>query len=61
MALPKQNLGRKKDSLNGKRGCLVLFSTIFNISDLLVDKYVNSYQKSSEGRGFLKDKIKTEE
>jgi hypothetical protein len=47
MALPKQNLGRKKKS---KRGCLVLFSTIFNISDLLVDKYVNSYQKSSEGR-----------
>jgi hypothetical protein len=51
MALPKQNLGRKKES---KRGCLVLFSTIFNISHLLVDKYVNSYQKSSEGGGFLR-------
>jgi hypothetical protein len=37
MALPKQNLGRKKDS------------------------HVNSYQKHSEGSGFLKDKIKTEE
>jgi hypothetical protein len=36
----------------------VLFSTIFNISDLLVDKYVNSYQKSSEGSGFLRQKLK---
>jgi hypothetical protein len=51
---------RKKER-QSKRGCLVLFSTIFNISDLLVDKYVNSYQKSSEGSGLLKDKIKTEE
>jgi hypothetical protein len=52
---------RKKER-QSKRGCLVLFSTIFNISDLLVDKYVNScYQKTSEGSGFLKDKIKTEE
>jgi hypothetical protein len=51
---------RKKER-QSKRGCLVLFSTICNISDLLVDKYVNSYQKSSEGSGFLKDKIKTEE
>jgi hypothetical protein len=51
---------RKKEK-QSKCGCLVLFSTIFNISDLLVDKYVNSYQKSSEGWGFLKDKIKTEE
>jgi hypothetical protein len=51
---------RKKER-QSKRGCLVLFSTIFNISDLLVDTYVNSYQKSSEGSGFLKDKIKTEE
>jgi hypothetical protein len=51
---------RKKER-QSKRGCLVLFSTIFNISDLLVDKYVNSHQKSSEGSGFLKDKIKTEE
>jgi hypothetical protein len=51
---------RKKER-QSKRGCLVLFSTIFNISDLLVDKYVNSYQKSSEGSGFLKDKIKREE
>jgi hypothetical protein len=58
MVLPKQNLGRKKES---KRGCLVLFSTIFNISDLLVDKYVNSYQKSSEGSGFLRQNYKTEE
>jgi hypothetical protein len=52
MALLKQNLGRKEDSLN---------VVVFNISNLLVDKYVNSYQKSSEGSGFLKDKIKTEE
>jgi hypothetical protein len=49
---------RKKER-QSKRGCLVLFSTIFNICDLLVD--VNSYQKRSEGSGFLKDKIKTEE
>jgi hypothetical protein len=34
MALPKQNLGRTNYT---KRCCLVLFSTIFNISDLLVD------------------------
>jgi hypothetical protein len=34
---------RKKER-QSKRGCLVLFSTIFNISDLLVDEYVNSYQ-----------------
>jgi hypothetical protein len=46
---------RKKER-QSKRGCLVLFSTIFNISDLLVDTYVNSYQKRSEGSGFLKDK-----
>jgi hypothetical protein len=45
---------RKKER-QSKRGCLVLFSTIFNISDLLVD------QKRSEGSGFLKNKIKTEE
>jgi hypothetical protein len=35
-----------KKERQSKRGCLVLFSTIFNISDLLVDKFVNSYQKS---------------
>jgi hypothetical protein len=43
---------RKKER-QSKRGCLVLFSTIFNISDLLVDNYVNSHQKSSEGSGFF--------
>jgi hypothetical protein len=46
---------RKKES---KPACLVLLSTMFNISYLLVD---NSYQKSSEKNCLLKDKMKTEE
>jgi hypothetical protein len=49
MSLPKQNLNRKKEK-QSIRGCLMLFSTIFNISYL-----------PTEGSGFLKDKMKTEE
>jgi hypothetical protein len=55
MALPKQNLEKKERQ--SKRGYLVLFSTIFNKSDLLVDML----SRVLKGAVFLKDKIKTEE